>query len=142
MDRQLKELLEFDPIYEIETLVEKSKNEELKKDAQGLAFLTSMTHSKLVQANLKQRGDTYMSMPLIDFIEILIVDGCTCIYEEEFKDDKWDERVRTERLCVYWNDKDGLLVVFDTYDDQKTVNGASVRYNYKPLDNKIFFVTA
>ena len=79
-----------------------------------------------------------MSMPLIDFVGILIYDGFKCIYEEEFIDPGWESSPKTERLNIYWHDRDGLLVVFDTYWGQKSVNSAKLYYNYKPIDGKVF----
>ena len=133
MDKNLRDLLDFDPIGTVEDKLgvpidAKTTDPKVIGTGMAVAFL----HSELKRRNLKERNDTYMSMPLIDFMSIVIDEGFKCIYEEEFIDDQWERQSRRERFAIYWHD-DGILLNFESYDGQKHINSGKIHYNWRPL---------
>lgn len=141
MDGKLKRMLEFDPLDAVEKATGKKMGKSLDDPITAAGLAVNLLHNKMKKNYLKERDDSYMSMPLVDFVTILINEDFKLIYEEEFIDTDYDSGPKKERFNIYWHDKDGLLISFDSYAEQKRVNSVKLYYNYKPLDGKIFYTT-
>lgn len=117
---EVKKFLDFDVI----DLAEKiSKDEE---GSMALGFVMNKIKRKVIEREMKDRGDTYPRISFIDFRRILIDNDFKLIYEEEFQGKDYKDI-----QVIYWKDDEGLLLTADSYSGQKNVNSAKIYYNWK-----------
>lgn len=119
---RMRDLLHFDPLAQAEVLTGESY-----KENEGVAMLgmgIQMVHSETKRTILKGRKDSYMSIPLHEYEEIIKDMGFVLIFEEAFNtSNSWG----TDYLKI-WFHPDGMLLVYDTYGPDN-LNGGHVYYN-------------
>lgn len=123
MDRKaLQKILDFDPIKVAKECFENQDK------ADSLGFTLNYLKSNIIKKEMKERGDTYHGMSLIDFRKVMIDNEFKLIYEEEFEH-KSCNTIYKDIQMIYWNDE-GLLVVADSYWNQKSINSGYLYYNW------------
>lgn len=150
-DQDIKELLDFDPVAEIE----KEKGAPFGIEDLG-SFIAA---NQVKKAVLKATNDTNWDTTIPELIEILEANGFEQILKKEFQYQEtqhWSELggkvevTRTSWLYVFWDKARGILVDFDTYarygiEDGKLVkqydkiNGGTMRYNICPKTSADLF---
>lgn len=125
----LEKAMSTDPILEFEQISGKSYKDNTEEDnvaMMGYALArTSEKHELLKQAN-----DTFHGMRVDDYVKNITEFGFVEVYSESFTEHHFGRDV-TEWLRVFWNEKHGLLLYFDTYNG--VINGGKCWYNWKPM---------
>jgi len=121
----IRSLLHYDPLDEAERKTGKSYKE--NKDVSALGWALMMENSQNKNELLDLNDDTKLSNELDNYLRIVKDEGFDIILKEDFLG--YDNF--TESLFVLWNNKDGVLLCFDTYRT-KDVNGGHFYYNWKP----------
>ena len=142
-DKNLDVVLKFDPLAEAEKLTGVSY-----KDSEAtsyLGFSLAMDHNKMKNEELRSRGDTTLSNKLGRYKEIITSAGFElCVRDEVNGRPDGDDVASNEAYYIYAH-RDGLLLAFDTYFDETTVNGGKVYYNWTPapdLENRWSFTSS
>jgi hypothetical protein len=158
-DDELKKALERDVLDEVESVlsipgikdvihevqVAKAMKEQgddhdvFEGDDLGLRNLTAelalpafAEHNETKKKMLEARDDTTHSTELSRYLRIVKELGFQLALEIPFSHKREDEPTVHEKLYMMW--RKGILLVFDTYWNQETVNGGSFYYNWKPYD--------
>lgn len=129
MPVDLDTLLRADPLAEAEEITGISYKEDDATIALGLVL--NMDISERKKKALEARGDTLFSNDLERYISIIENYGFERVLEIPFEGKSYcTGPAPKEQFFVYWH-PEGLLLAFDTHQTTK-VNGATVRYNWKP----------
>jgi len=126
-DTELLEVLHTDPLGIAEELTGVSYKED--EGTQWLGFGIMQEKNKIVERELKERGDTVFSNDLDRYQQIITDYGFELALEVPFTA-QYDNA--EERMFIYWHPY-GLLLKFDTYQGVR-VNGGKVQYCWKPAD--------
>lgn len=127
MPDPLREMLTFDPLAEAERITGQSyKDNEGMNAATGLGMALMWEHAAQKNAVLTARGDTTFSNKLERYQAIIEANGFEHVLRVPFQ--HYDT---PDALMVYAR-RDGLLLAFDTFSDESTVNGGHLYYNWRP----------
>lgn len=134
-DADLKDLLDIDPLAEAEKITGRSYKEEDPNypvpgmnETTAIGFSLNYAHGRRKERILREMDDTTSYNSLEDYIRIITEEGFVKVLELPFIGDGWGDPVN-ETLFVFWN-PDGILLSFDTYGGNKSVNGSTFRYNW------------
>lgn len=135
MDRELENLLNRDPVAEAEELIrlgDKIGAPPLEGRDRDLALLGyGIGVNKLKSQALLERDDTDYSTKLDRYKRIIGELGFREVLRLPFEGRSYGEP-RTDEFYIYFRDKGGLLLAFDTYYGGETVNSGHLYYNWKP----------
>lgn len=88
--------------------------------------------NQLKRDALLARDDADFNCDLERYKRIIAEEGFREVLRVPFVSvNPWDEK-RDESLYIYFRDKGGVLLAFDTYYGEKSVNGGNFYYNWKP----------
>ena len=76
---------------------------------------------------LAAMNDSGYRTTLVQYEEILQQEGFVEVLSIPFSEDG-----NNECFCVFYQPKDGVLLAFDTYSNQTTINGGYFYYNWMP----------
>lgn len=124
----LKSLLRYDSLSEAEKLTGKSYKEDESVSWLGMALMWENTKTKNEFLNLND--DTKLTNDLDNYLRIAKDEGFEVVFKEDFT-----HRGVANSLFVLWNNKDGILLSFDTY--RGNVNGGVYYYNWKPASSNL-----
>jgi len=131
-DAEVGRLLQLDPLAIAENFTGVSY-----KDDEATALLgavISMKAADIKNAALTARGDTTFFNMLDTYVSIITDLGFELVLDVPFaKKVHGTDDVRQEHQFIYAH-RDGLLLVFDTYDSTQ-VNGGKVYYCWKPAND-------
>jgi hypothetical protein len=138
-DKDLKDLLSFDPLGTAEEMTGIELGSDSKEGEMGASVLLGMDlmHSKkaMLRRVLSERGDVHWNMSSDEYIKTIQGMGFDIVLQIPFKGREHDNGSRAdEDYYVFWHD-DGLLLTMDTFtwhNRDRSVNGASVYYNWAP----------
>jgi hypothetical protein len=136
-DIELDTLLNRDAIAEVEAFEKVATANgfsPMGEDERNAAFLlNSMGINQLKDRALKARKDSGFSNTLDDYKGIVTDLGFREVARVPFVGKSpWKEDTdKNEALYLYWRDKGGVLLSFDTYGENK-INGGNLYYNWKP----------
>lgn len=118
--KDIKSLLNFDPLYEAEKITGKSYKED--ENTSQLGFLLHMDHGQKKAKILAENNDTYFGQTLREWIGVIEDMGFVLLYcgDVQGTKDKWR---------IFW--KDGILIFCDSYHDDTVINGGVAYFNYK-----------
>ena len=120
-----RELLHFDALGQAEKISGKSYKEDKYTGILGMLLMMDNREDKNKLLDLND--DTKLSNDLDNYLRIVKDEGFEIIYKEDFLSNHNDK----ESLFIMWNDKEGILLCFDTYNT-KQLNGGHIFYNWKP----------
>ena len=103
-----RELLYFDAIGEAEKISGKSYKEDKYTGILGMLLMMDNREDKNKLLDLND--DTKLSNDLDNYLRIVKDEGFEIIYKEDFLSNHNDK----ESLFIMWNDKEGILLCFDT----------------------------
>jgi hypothetical protein len=126
LEKRALKLQKFDPLHEAEKEVGPGK------EASVLGFVLLQHLSAQKEDVFSVLGDTHCRMPYTEYVQTLERHGFEKIYTE----------THGEKNDVYeiWWRADGFLVTSESYD-QKSVNTASVYYNWMPSSVEAAYAT-
>jgi len=124
----LRELLHYDAIAEAEKQTGQSYKE--NSMVSGLGMLLMWDNNQTKKELLDLNDDTGLLNELDNYLRIVRDEGFKIVLKEDFFDED-----NAESLFVLWNDKEGILLSFDTYRGR--VNGGCFYYNWKPKSSNI-----
>lgn len=122
-DKELKDILEFDPIDDAERKTGQSYK--TSKFTAALGFISHLEHTANKHTVLAQLDDTSMATPLPDYLRIVKEIGFETVYHESFLYKKYGH---TDEQYIMW--RNGVLLSFDTWHGNK-VNGGNFYYNWR-----------
>jgi hypothetical protein len=131
MNNAIKEALSFDPL----SAAEEITGESYKKDepTSMLGLFLHMDHAQNKQKLLKEAGDTYFSMKIPEFLNFLRGLG----FEELLRDDVPDsDTAKGNKYRIWW--RAGVLVAFDSYWGDESVNGGSAHFCFEGPRSAMF----
>lgn len=125
MDKELKNILDRDPIYELEKVFgrEKVRND---KDFSSMVLGYSLDVFKIKDEALKIRKDSTFNTNLNEYFNIISELGFEKVLELPFYSNTWKQ---SDTYYIFWH-SDGILLSFDTYNGN--LNGGKFYYNWKP----------
>lgn len=134
-DKDLGNLLDIDPLAEAEKITGKSYKDEDPdypvpgfNETSALGFALNFEHARNKERVLQEMDDTCFRNTLEDYTRIITEEGFEKILEIPFIGDGWGEPVN-DTFFVYWH-PDGILLQFDTYNGNETINGSTFHYNW------------
>jgi hypothetical protein len=131
---QTRKVLNFDPLYFAERATGHSYKED--ESTMGLGFLMHLRHTAEKSAMLEGVDDTTMRTKLVDYLRIAKEIGFVMVFEqdivvpEELREDYDDGR--KDRHYIMWHPQHSILLVFDSYSNNTTVNGGNFYYTWRP----------
>ncbi len=129
----LGKLLRFDPLAEAERLTGTSIHDPAPDGqmnaATALGFVVMQSHAAAKEAALRARGDTLFSNELGRYLGIIEAAGFEQVLSVPFQ----HYPDHGDRYFIYAR-RDGLLLAFDTFGGEKTVNGGKVYYSWRPSE--------
>lgn len=124
---QIKDILNFDLIscarQEIKRL-----NLDIEENALSFSW-AQIYHSIQIQIQ-KSRNDTYRRMPLAQYEKIVLDLGFKLGLDLKFPYEK-----NKEEALKIWYHPLGVILKYDTWNNQSSVNGGSFSYNWKPTNS-------
>jgi len=126
--QEVKAVLEFDTIHTIEKIA--GKRIEGDKELEGIALGVFFQHNAQKKQMLVEQDDFYHGIPLPDVFRLTDAIGFETVLEIPFLD---KEEKKTNKLFFRWQEKNGILLVFDTYCE-RSINGGNFYYNWRPAD--------
>lgn len=126
-DERLKEILSFDPLSQAERISGNNYKED--ESTMMMGFMMDMIHEENKEATLKSLDDTTFNNDLNNYIRIIESEGFQKIFEVEFYNEL---SKKNEKMFVYFQKGNGILLNFNTFWGQKSVNGGKFYYNWKP----------
>ena len=120
----IKELLSHDSLHEAEKLAGKSYKEDL--DVARLGMVLGMQKNEETKAMMYLTKDTHFSQTLAEFKEVLVDMGFKEVYVCDIPEGSYS---KGDKFYIYWN-PEGLLICFDSYNGNTSVNGGSCYFNY------------
>lgn len=126
----IDDMLHFDPLIAAEQITGHSYKNDEQTGLLGLVI--AMQHNEIKNQQLIDMGDTTLSNDLDRYVAIIHKLGFELVLDLPFTAPGWsaDDPVRNEHFFVYAR-RDGLLLVFDTYESVR-VNGGKVYYCWEP----------
>jgi hypothetical protein len=125
------ELLNFDALDTAEKITGKSYKTDKDTELLGLALL--MGHKEEKKSRLAESCDTYFSQSLENYLSIVNELGFKLAYTEKIipktKDDKEDT------YYIFYH-PEGIILSFDSYWGNKSINGGNFYYNWRPNNIK------
>lgn len=131
MNQEIKKLLTFDPLLEMEKITGKSCVESEKTIFLG--FEKNLINNLNKDALLMFNFDTYFNMYYKDYINIAEKLGFEKVYEENFADINNKDLI--EKYYIFFHRKYGILLSLETFRAE-TINTAIIYFNWK-RKNKI-----
>ncbi len=133
-----RKMLNFDSLAE----AEKATGESYKKDehTQHFGFLLHLGKTATVKAVLEEDDDTTFATKVVDYLRIAKELGFEIVLEhdfiipEELKKSYDDGKI--DRHYIMWHPEYSVLLNFDTYGGNETVNGGNFYYAWKPKNMK------
>ncbi len=140
MERNLDQLLRFDPLAEAERIT--GDTYKFNESTALLGLGLAVRHNKLKRDVLVASGDTTMSNKLANYVSIIESMGFEKVLTVPFVAKGWSpaDPDRNENLFIYAH-RDGMLLVFDTYNSDD-VNGGDLYYCIKLDTNGRYGVTS
>ncbi|GAG96642.1 unnamed protein product, partial [marine sediment metagenome] len=128
-NEELDELLTHDSLAIAETITGHSYKDDDETGKLGLAI--NMLSADAKRKVLKSRNDTWFSMKMAAYLDVIKGLGFEKIHEYEFIRRSFPDKKDIHQL--WYRYKDGLLLACDSFEGQR--NGAKLFYNWKPNDN-------
>lgn len=125
MAQDLDSILRFDPLDAAERLTGKSSYETI-----AVGLVLAQQHAELKREVLTQRGDTTFNDTLPRYLSVIETAGFEKVLEVPFLDDS--RETHYENALLIYARRDGLLLSFDTYFGNKSVNSGYLYYHWKP----------
>lgn len=129
-DQRLQEILSFDPLSQAERISGNSYNED--ENTMMMGFMMDLMHGQNKETILQSLDDTTLSNDLDNYIRIIKSEGFEEVLILQFIG---TYTKKCERMFVYFQKEKGILLKFDTYN-QNHVNSGNYYYNWKPNDTK------
>jgi hypothetical protein len=126
---QINKVLNFDPLAEAEKLTGKSYKE--NEGVSALGFLMHMDHNVRKQEMLEAMHDTSFRTNLVNYLVIIQQEGFVKALELPIVYDRHGPATN-ERQYYFYHPQDGILLVFNTFNNSTTVNGGKFYYNWMP----------
>lgn len=134
-DQKIDKLLKSDPLAIAEKITGTSYKKSESTANLGLALMFKINGEK--EALLKEENDTYFGITPKQFVAILEEEGMKEIFHEEFEHTYPGETKKyVDYASIFFSEKEGLFLFFDTYGNQRSINGGNIYYNWHPNDNK------
>lgn len=136
----LKEILEFDGLYEAEKLTGKSYKTD--KLTESIGILASIENSQSKNEILKANNDSNRDTTITEMIRYMEELGFTKLYSKTINYKERNELYEKVTQYYYWNYKKFVLAVFESYppynSDDYGINSAKMYYAVKaPYENLI-----
>lgn len=134
MDKKLQEILDRDPVAEVEAMFGPIPRDPAKASPElSLAFLGhAMSVNSAKQAALESRDDANYMTTVSGYQRIITDMGFRKVLELPFVGKSYYGKPSPQELfCVYWRDEGGVLLYFDTFNG-KRINSGKFCYNWKP----------
>lgn len=125
-DEAIGRLLRVDPLAEMERATGLSYKTGV---GAALGVLGLLEKNRRVDEMMQATRDVSWRCSVAEYLGIAAEIGFSAIYEEPFADVRDPER--EERFYVLWDPR-GLMLEFDTFSGQQTVNGGQFGYNWEP----------
>ena len=131
----LRDVLNFDPIAEAEKVTGVSyKTEPMDGPTNRLGMSFARANSERKRAILQKRGDTMMRDSVERFTTIAKMAGFQEVLRLPFDyKERHDDKMNSDTFYIYAH-VDGILLVFDTYWNNKTTNAAKIYFNWSPKE--------
>lgn len=127
MNKELKDLLNFDSLSTAEKITGRSYKEH--EDVVGLGILLLHDNARRKETLLRAIDDSLFSNKLSDYERIIAAEGFEKVSEVPFElKESYDPEPRQEKFFIYWKKSEGLLLCFDSYRSD-SVNGGRVYFN-------------
>lgn len=127
MNKELKDLLNFDSLDTAERMTGRSYKEH--EDVVGLGFLLLQDNSRQKEVLLRAIDDSLFSNKLSDYTRIIAAEGFEKVLEIPFEvKESYDPAPRQEKFFVYWKACEGLFLCFDSFNGD-SVNGGHIYFN-------------
>ncbi|MEF7427663.1 hypothetical protein V4W88_09990, partial [Pediococcus acidilactici] len=124
-DEELQRIQGLDPLSMAEKVTGQSYKE--NSETSALGFLLAMGRGKMLEQELKSRGDTYRSCPYSLALEILEADGFQRILDVPFDSPNWGKPDPSKQtMFLLWHN-DGILAKVETY--YENLNSCDICYN-------------
>lgn len=122
--QHIKEILNFDVIFAARNEIERSN---LNIEESALSLLWMQFYRRIQEKLQIKRKDTYFRIPLHEYEDIVKELGFELVFALpiQSKDGK-------EEAFKIWYHPLGVILKYDTYNNQTVVNGGSFYYNWKP----------
>lgn len=125
----IEHLLAYDVITEAEKItMHKYKEHNL---TQRLAALNFVKRNQKLAKELKTNEDTYRSMRYLDYINVVISEGFTPVYNESFQGGGFDDKPITEVYLVFYQPSKGILLTTESFGGSM-INKATMYYSWVP----------
>lgn len=130
-DESLGKLLKRDSLREAEQLTGMSYKENDGVTMVGLGIAVDLSDQK--DKALRAAGDSSFSNALSDYQAIIAAEGFRCVLQIPFTVIWGPTETQHEQFFIYFDDRRGVLLVFDTFGGSR-VNGGKFYYNVRPKD--------
>lgn len=131
-----RSVLTFDSLDTAEKITGKSYTKD--KTTMNLGFVLHLESAAARERILSEAGDTSMRSKLADYLRIAKSAGFEMVLEHdivvpaEFKKSYEGEKVN--RHYIMWHPEYSILLNFDSYNGNKSINGGSFYYAWRPKD--------
>jgi len=133
-EKQIQNMLNFDPLAYAETTTGKSYKDD--KNTIGLGLGLHLGYSQLKREALEKIGDVHFGTPLQDYTKIISNIGFKQVLCLPFNCHNGEDE-----LQIWWNSS-GILLSFDTYFNKSKINGGKFYYNIKPKTDQFYKYTS
>ena len=130
-----RDMLKFDALGEAEKATGHSYKED--EPTMGLGFMLHIGHTATKQAMLESQDDTSMRTKIEDYIRIAKSIGFEMVLEhdiiipKELKQE-YDDEKKVNRHYIMWHPGYAILLTFDSYWGNKSINGSKFYYSWRP----------
>ncbi len=132
MENKIEKLLHTDPLVEAEKITGKSYKDDQGTVALGMAIQIKLSVAK--KDALTASRDTHFSMDTDDYVATVQEEGFVEVYRKNVND---PERPGNQHF-IFWH-PDGILLTFDTYWNNKSINGGKFHYAWEPDGETKFY---